>query len=109
MLKYFSSSQDYKEFLKTEKSSLSTSDLFRLSSPKYKSAIHKLSKLDVDLVVDIIFPLYSPLGRPANDPAIYLRSFVLMLNPQKPAPYFLLAIARSFIVSLICLMLSHFR
>ena len=80
MLIYFSSSQDYKEFLKTEKSSLSTSDLFRLSSPNFKSAIHKLSKLDVDLVADIIFPLYSPLGRPANDPAIYLRSVVLMLH-----------------------------
>lgn len=80
MLIYFSSSQDYKEFLKTEKSSLSTSDLKRLSSIKFKSAIHKLSKLDVDLVADIIFPLYSPLGRPANDPAIYLRSVVLMLH-----------------------------
>lgn len=80
MLNYISSSQEYKNFLKTEISSLSTSDKSRLSSPKYKSAIHKLSKLDVDLVVDILFDLYSPLGRPANDPAIYFRSFVLMMH-----------------------------
>ena len=80
MLKYFSSSQDYKEFLKTEKSLLSTSDKSRLSSPLFKSAIHKLSKLDLDLAVDIIFDLYSSTGRPANDPAIYFRSFVLMMH-----------------------------
>ena len=80
MLKYFSSSQDYKDFLKTEKSSLSTSDLSRLSSPKFKSAIHKLTKLDVDLVVDIISSLYSLTGRPGNDPSIYLRSVVLMMH-----------------------------
>ena len=86
MLKYFSSSQDYKEFLKTEKSSLSTSDKSRLSSPKFKSAIHKLSKLDLDLAVDIIFDLYSSTGRPANDPAIYFRSFVLMMHLGYSSP-----------------------
>lgn len=83
MLKYFSSSLDYKIFLKTGKSSLSTSDNIRLSSKLFKSAIHKLSKLDVDLVADIISSLYPPLGRPANDPAIYLRSFVLMLHLKR--------------------------
>lgn len=80
MLKRISSSYDYKLFIKSEFFSLSVSDKSRLSSPKLKSAIHKLSKLDVDLVFDLIFPLYSSFGRPANDPAIYFRSFVLMLH-----------------------------
>ena len=78
MLKYFSSIWDYRAFLKSRKSSLDSSQHLRLSSKSFLSASHKLKKLDPSLVQDILLPLYSSTGRPAIDPAVFIRSFVLM-------------------------------
>lgn len=78
MLRYFSSIWDYREFLKVHESSLDLSQLKRLSSKSFKTALHKLKKLDPSLVQNIIVPLYSTTGRPAIDPAILIRSFILM-------------------------------
>ena len=78
MLKYISSTYDYRDHLKLEKSDLSVNDRKRLGSPKFRSAIHKLWKLDIDLIHDLLIPLYSPIGRPAIDPAVLIRSFLLM-------------------------------
>lgn len=83
MLISISSSLDYRHFLMSQKSSLSVSDLKRLSNKCFSSAIHKLKKLDIDLVHDLLFSLYSPIGRPANDPAVIIRSFILMLHLRK--------------------------
>ena len=78
MLKYISSTYDYRDHLKLEKFDLSVNDRKRLGSPKFRSAIHKLWKLDIDLIHDLLIPLYSPIGRPAIDPAVLIRSFLLM-------------------------------
>jgi hypothetical protein len=78
MLAYLSSIYDYRDFLDSQKCSIGTAQLKRLSSSKFKSAYHKLWKLDVGLAHDLIFSLYSSTGRPAIDPAVLIRSFVLM-------------------------------
>ena len=78
MLKYISSTYDYRDHLKLEKSVLSMNDLKRLASNSFRSAYHKLWKLDIDLIHDLLIPLYSPIGRPAIDPAVLIRSFLLM-------------------------------
>ena len=78
MLKYFSSTQDFRFHLKSEKNNLSYDQLHRLDSSSFRSAFHKMWKLDADLVYDILQPLYSSTGRPAIDPTILIRSFILM-------------------------------
>lgn len=78
MLKTYSSTWDYRDFLFCNKVLLDRFQLDRLDSPLYRSARHKLSKLDPALVFDILTPLYSSTGRPAIDPFILIRSFILM-------------------------------
>lgn len=78
MLYSISSDLDYRNHLLFDINSLDLSQKILFSNVKYKSAIHKLKKLRVDLVSDLLFSLYSFTGRPANDPAIYIRSFILM-------------------------------
>ena len=78
MLKDFSSIWDYREFISSHKSNLSESERKRLDSKLFKSAIHKLKKLDVGLASDVIASSYSPYGRPARDPSLLIRSFILM-------------------------------
>lgn len=78
MLKSISSSSDFLAFQKAEKSFLGPALLKRLHSSKYGSALHKIRKVDASLAADILFPLYSHTGRPAIDPAIFIRSFILM-------------------------------
>lgn len=78
MLLHFSSDCDFLAFLQSEKYRLSHSDLNRLSSSKdFKVALFKVKKAGVDLVRDLISGLYSNFGRPADDPAVLLRSFIL--------------------------------
>lgn len=78
MLKFISSDDDFLHHLKFDVNSLDVSQRQRLSHSSFKSALHKLKKLRIDLVVDILRPLYSHTGRPAIDPAIFIRSFILM-------------------------------
>lgn len=77
MLKHLSNIWDYRDFLHLHFSRLDASQRILLST-KYKSVSFKLKKLDPGLAKDILFPLYSSFGRPAIDPAILIRSFVLM-------------------------------
>lgn len=70
MRKSISSDQVYLHHLHFDFNSLDTSQKVRLSQPRFKSALHKLKKLRVDLVSDLLRSLYSPIGRPANDPAL---------------------------------------
>lgn len=44
----------------------------------FKSAIHKLKKLDVGLASDVIASSYSSLGRHARNPNLLIKSFILM-------------------------------
>lgn len=78
MLKHFSTLWDFRDFLKTHESSLDASQMIRLSSKSFKSALHKVRKLNPALVQSILEPLYSSTGRPAIDPAVLIRSFILM-------------------------------
>lgn len=78
MLTSLSSDLDYRDYLKFHIDSLDPSQKSRLSQSIFKSALHKLKKLSVDLVADLLSSLYSHTGRPANDPALYIRSFILM-------------------------------
>ena len=78
MLKHFTSDCDFLAFLDSEKYRLSQSDLNRLSSSKdFKVALFKVKKAAVDLIRDQISALYSHFGRPADDPAVLIRSFIL--------------------------------
>ena len=78
MLNTYSSTWDYRDFLHSNKVFLDRSQLKRLDSNPYRSARHKLCKLDPALVFDILAPLYSHTGRPAIDPFILIRSFILI-------------------------------
>lgn len=78
MLKTYSSLQDHRDFLTLHKSSLGSSQLKCLKSKLFRSAFHKVWKLDPLLCFDILSPLFSNTGRPAIDPAIFFRSFILM-------------------------------
>ena len=80
MLNTYSSIWDSRDHLKSSKHSLDPSQLKRLNSSLYRSAYHKLRKMDPALIMDILLPLYSHTGRPAIDPTILLRSFILMLH-----------------------------
>lgn len=77
MLNHISTIWEYRDFLAIHKSHLDVSQLKLLKS-KYRPALAKLRKLDISLASNILFPLYSHTGRPAIDPAVLVRSFVLM-------------------------------
>ena len=80
MLQHISSKSDYADFLHDEKNNLSFSDRRRLSSNKrFRSALWRFRKLDPALISDLVLPLYSQIGgRQAFDPAVLLRSYLLM-------------------------------
>lgn len=78
MLLYMSSHDDFLGFLHFEKRSLGKDQIRRLQDPSFKRALLKVKLVNTDLVQDLIFPLYSPFGRPANDPSLYIRSIILM-------------------------------
>lgn len=80
MLICISSLDDYKAFLHLYKTTLDPSQLKRLKHNPYRSALHKFHKLDPALAEDILTPLYSSTGRPAHDPAVLIRSFLLMMH-----------------------------
>ena len=78
MLSTYSSILDYREFMYSNKIILDCSQLKRLDSKPYRSACHKLRKLDPALVFVILAPLYSHTGRTAINPFILICSFILM-------------------------------
>ena len=78
MLKHISSIWEYRDFLSSQETHLDSSQFKRLNSSLFRSALHKLRKLDPGLVSDLLCSLYSAHGRPAIDPAVLIRSFVLM-------------------------------
>lgn len=92
MLKFISSDDVFLHHLKFDINSLDVSQKQRLPHSSFKSALLKLKKLRIDLIADILHPLYSHTGRPAIDPAIFIRSFILMqyLNYKMFHQYFLL-------------------
>lgn len=77
MLNHISTIWEYCDFLTIHKSHLDVSQLKLLKS-KYRPALSKLRKLDISLASNILFPLYSHIGRPAIDSAVLVRSFDLM-------------------------------
>ena len=75
MLNHISTIWEYSNFQLLHKSHL---DISRLKLLKYRPALSKLRKLDISLASYTLFPLYSHTGKPAIDPAVLVRSFVLM-------------------------------
>lgn len=80
MLKFITLDDDYFNHLHFDFFSLDDSQKHRLLNPSFASALIKLHFLRVDLISDLLFSIYSSTGRPANDPAIYMRSFILMMH-----------------------------
>lgn len=78
MLKFMTSDQQFRSHLDLDFSSLSVESRKRFSSSAYKKAMHKMKKLVLDPIREIVFSLYDTTGRPGNDPAVYFRSFILM-------------------------------
>lgn len=78
MLSSISSDSDFRNHLHFDFFSLDSSQKSRFSQRIFQSALHKLKKLSVDLVADLLSSLYSSTGRPAIDPSIFIRSFILM-------------------------------
>ena len=78
MLKHLSTIYEYRDFLSSRRSDLDNVQLKRLEAVSYKRAVHKLRKLDIGLAGDLISSLYSYTGRPARDPCVLIRSFILM-------------------------------
>ena len=78
MLKQMSTDMDYRAHLKFDFNSLSDSQKNRFKTSSFKDAMTKMMKLALDPVRDIIFGIYSNTGRPGLDPAVFLRSFILM-------------------------------
>lgn len=84
MLNHISTIWEYRDFLTVHKSHLDVFQLKLLKS-KYRPALSKLRKLDISLASEILFPLYSNTGIPAIDPAVLVRSFVLMNHLKYPS------------------------
>ena len=82
MLKHIHTQQEYKIFLSTQKYKLGYSSINNHTEcKKIRSMLWKLSKLETDSIHSILLPLYSSdFGRPAIDPLIFIRSFLLMLK-----------------------------
>lgn len=76
MLNHISTIWKYRNFLTIHKSHLDVSQLKLLKSI-YRPTLSKLRKLDISLASDILFPLYSHIGRRAINLAVLVRSFVL--------------------------------
>jgi hypothetical protein len=81
MLSKISDKRAYRKAQKRLRKTLSGSDWDRLrKDERLKSALAKTGLLAADRAAGAIAPLYSRLGRPATDPAVLVRSFVLMLH-----------------------------
>lgn len=73
----------HKEFrlqLDSDLASLDRSQIERLRSPQFSKALHKVRALNFDPIIGLLEPRYSSKGRPGSDPALLLRSLVLMLH-----------------------------
>jgi len=78
VLKHLSTIWEYRDFLSSHRSDFDDIQLKRLGSLPFKRAVHKLKKLDIGLAAQTIKESYSNTGRPARDPCILIRSFLLM-------------------------------
>ncbi len=82
MLGYWRSNKDYQTFVLTELKSLALH--FPDSLLEYKDCISKMIILNLDPLKEIISPLYSSIGRPAEMQPEIFRSFILMNQLQVP-------------------------
>ena len=80
MLPYISTQKDYAKFHREAKSLLSETEQDRLRKKKFSKALRKMLLLEPERVKLLLLACYAKTGRPALDPVITLRSFVLMLH-----------------------------
>lgn len=79
MIKIWQSHQEYMHFLHEAKINFDSSQRIRLAS-EFAATREKLRLLNLDPVMALLEPYYSPLGRPAINQAQILRSLILMLD-----------------------------
>lgn len=82
MLTSVASFDSYRQYLDSSFHLLSDSDKKRFhKDPSFKSLVWQLKKLDTDPIRSILLSFYSQeRGRPAIDPTILLRSFIMMVK-----------------------------
>ena len=80
MLPYISTQNDYAKFHREAKSLLSETEQDRLHKKKFRKALRKMLLLEPERVKLLLLACYAKTGRPALDPVITLRSFILMLH-----------------------------
>ena len=80
MLPYISTQKDYARFHREAKSLLSETEQNRLHKKKFRKALRKMLMLEPERVKLLLLACYAKTGRPALDPIVTLRSFVLMLH-----------------------------
>ena len=80
MLPYISTQKDYARFHKEAMPLLSETDRNHLNKKKFRKALRKMRLLEPERVKLLLLDCYSKTGRPALDPIITLRSFILMLH-----------------------------
>ena len=79
MIKNWQSHQEYILFLHETKIHLDSSQRTRLTG-EFAAAREKLRLLNLDPVMELLEPYYSPFGRPALNQTQILRSLILMLH-----------------------------
>ena len=79
MIKNWQSHQEYILFLHETKIHLDSSQRTRLTG-EFAAAREKLRLLNLDPVMELLEPYYSPFGRPAVNQTQILRSLILMLH-----------------------------
>ena len=80
MLPYISTQKDYAKFHREANSLLSETEQDRLRKKKFSKALRKMLLLEPERVELLVLACYTKTGRPALDPVITLRSFILMLH-----------------------------
>ena len=80
MLQHISNRSEYASFLELAEIRLSKSDRKRYQTKIYFRARKKMLLMEPERAHNLLTGCYSNTGRPAIDPAILLRSFILMLH-----------------------------
>lgn len=80
MLPYISTQKDYIRFQREAMPLLSETDQKSLNTKKFRKALRKMRLLEPERIKPLLQACYSKTGRPALDPIVTLRSFILMLH-----------------------------
>lgn len=100
MLGFWRSHNDYQQFVASRLSALARINPCALL--EYQTEISKLYILDIDPLIRIITPLYSPIGRPAEYQPEIFRSFILMQHLHISPDNWVDKLKNNFVLRTIC-------